>query len=93
MEDRGIIHDKEKSRFTLDLGNGDEAYISYTTSDGVMNLVHSEVPFRLRGQGVGKELVEKTFEHIHTHGEKAVAICSYIRVIAERSEKWRNIIQ
>lgn len=93
MRDKRIIHDKVNSRFILPLENSDEAFIDYTLSEGVMHLVHSQVPIQLRGQGVGKELVEKTFEHIHIHGEKAKAICSYIRMIAQRSEKWREIIQ
>lgn len=86
-----IKHNKENKRFTLDI-NGEIAKIDYTLKDGKMYLNHSEVPFNLRGQGIGKILVEKTFEQLTKEGYKAVAICSYIRSVAKRSEKWSAII-
>jgi predicted GNAT family acetyltransferase len=58
-----------------------------------MYLVHSEVPYNLRDQGIGKVFVVKAFEKLTEEGFKAVAICSYMKVVARRSEKWRNIIK
>jgi len=87
-----IIHDKDNSRFTLDI-NGELAKVEYSLKKGKMYLVHSEVPFNLRGQGIGKVLVEKTFEKLTKEGYKAVAVCSYVKAIAKRSEKWNKIIE
>ncbi|WP_296385021.1 N-acetyltransferase [Winogradskyella sp.] len=87
-----IVHDKENKRFTLDI-NGELAKIDYSIRDGKMYLNHSKVPFNLRGQGIGKVLVEKTFEQLTKEGYKAVAVCSYIKAVARRSEHWKTIIQ
>lgn len=87
-----IVHEKENRRFTLDI-NGEMAKVAYNIRDGKMYLNHSEVPYNLRGQGIGKVLVEKTFEQLTKEGYTAVAICSYIRVIAQRSEHWNTSIQ
>lgn len=88
-----IIHNKEKQQFILPLENNLEAKIEYKlNSENVMYLTHSETPPELRGQGIGKELVEKTFEQLTNEGYKAVAICSYIKHVAEKSEKWSKII-
>lgn len=87
-----IVHNKAQRRFTLDI-NGELAIVNYSLNDGVMALNHSEVPYNLRGQGIGKVLVEKTFEQLTKEGYKAVAICSYIKVVARRSDKWSTIIQ
>ena len=86
-----IVHDKENKRFTLDI-NGELAKVDYTLRDDKMYLVHSEVPYNLRGQGIGKVLVKKTFEELTKEGYKAVAICSYIRAVAKQSEKWDKTI-
>lgn len=86
-----IKHDKEHNRFTLDI-NGELAKVDYTLKDSKMYLVHSEVPYNLRGKGIGKILVEKTFEKLTEEGYKAVAVCSYIKAVASRSEKWKNSI-
>ncbi len=68
------------------------AEIHYSLKDDKMYLTHSEVPHHLRGQGIGKLLVEKTFTYIEAHKIEAVAVCSYIRAVKNRSEKWRKII-
>lgn len=86
-----IEHQKEKNRFVLNV-DGDIAIVEYSIKNEIMYLTYSEVPSNLRGQGVGKILVEKTFEQLTKEGYKAVAICSYVKLIAERSNKWKDII-
>ncbi len=87
-----IVHDKDNERFTLDI-NGELAKVEYSIRDGKMYLDHSEVPYNLRGQGIGKVLVEKTFEQLTKEGFTALAVCSYIRAVAQRSDRWNKIIQ
>lgn len=87
-----IIHDKENKRFTLDI-NGELAKVDYVHKNDKLYLVHSEVSNRLRGQGIGKILVEKTFEKLTQEGYQAVAICSYVKIVARRSDTWNKIIQ
>lgn len=87
-----ISHEKENNRFTMDIG-GQTARVEYKIRDGKMHLVYSEVPYNLRGNGIGKELVEKTFEKLTEEGYKAVAICSYIKAVALKSPKWSTIIE
>lgn len=87
-----IIHDKENNRYTLDI-NGELAKVEYQLRNGKMYLTHSEVPYNVRGKGIGKVLVEKTFEKLTEENFKAVAVCSYVKVVAKRSEKWSTIIE
>lgn len=87
-----IIHDKEHQRFTLDI-NGELAKVDYQLRDGKMYLVHSEVPYNLRGQGIGKVLVEKTFEKLIEENYKVIAVCSYIKAVKNRSAYWNRIIE
>ncbi|WP_262713416.1 GNAT family N-acetyltransferase [Gelidibacter salicanalis] len=72
--------------------DGETAKIDYKMQDGKMHLVYSEVPFNIRGQGIGKILVEKTFEKLTTEGYQAVAVCGYIKSVAKGSEEWNEII-
>jgi predicted GNAT family acetyltransferase len=88
-----IIHDKINKEFVLALGNGLNAKINYTLDNASrMRLVHSEVPYQLRGQGIGKELVLRTFEKLTEEGYLATAVCSYVKAVAERDPKWRTLI-
>lgn len=87
-----IKHDKDNRKFVLDI-NGEEARVEYVLKNEKMYLVHSEVPFNLRGQGIGKELVLKTFEKLTEEGYKAVAVCSYIKAVKNRDAHWKEIIE
>lgn len=81
MENLKIIHDPIKRHFSLVLDNSATAFISYQIKDGIHYLEHSEVPSSLRGQGIGKVLVEKTVEYLQANKLPAKAVCSYIRKV------------
>lgn len=68
------------------------AKVEYKLKKDKMYLVYSEVPYELRGQGIGKELVEKTFEKLTEEGYEAVAVCGYVKSVAHQSDKWTTII-
>ena len=87
-----LTHDQEEDRYTLHLDSGQEAFVSYVLETKMMKLTYSYVPPELRGGGVGKELVEKTFEMLTEEGYEAEAMCSYIRAVASRHPKWSAII-
>ncbi|MBO3098700.1 GNAT family N-acetyltransferase [Gelidibacter pelagius] len=87
-----VIHDKANTQFTMEV-DGENATVDYTLKDGKMYLEYSEVPFNIRGQGIGKVLVEKTFEKLSDEGYQAVAVCGYIKSVARNSEKWNSIIK
>lgn len=61
-----IVYDKKNSRFTLNI-NRESAKVDYSIGGGKM-YPHSEVPNSLRGKGMGKELVLKTFERLTEEG-------------------------
>jgi len=90
--DRQIIHDQAEKQFVLPLENNHKAFIIYRINGQQLLLTHAEVPYQLRGQGLGKELVEKTFELIEKSGYTATAQCSYISAVAKRSNYWSKII-
>ena len=87
-----IILDKEHNRFTLDV-NGELAKVVYELRDGLMYLIHSEVPYNLSGFSIGKVLVEKTFTKLTEENYTAVAVCSYIKAVKNRCEHWKMIIK
>ena len=79
-------HDESLQEFSLNI-NGAKAFISYSKEDGIIYLNHTEVPASLRGQGVGKMLVERTYEYIQEKNLQAVAVCSYAKSVSDRINK------
>jgi len=91
MTNDNFIHNANKQQFHLKVGD-QFALVDYVVRDGRWYLTHSEVPHELRGQGVGKQLVDQTFEYIEANQIDAVAVCSYIKLVAQRSPRWRALI-
>lgn len=87
-----LKHNKEKQNFVMELDNG-QAIVNYSVSNGVFYLNHSEVPRHLRGKGIGKVLVEKTFQYLEENKIEAVAGCSYIRIVAQRNPSWHKFLR
>ena len=76
-----VIHRSEQSRIELTV-NDEISLIDYVDRSGVFYLTHSEVPYEMRGKGVGKVLVTKTLEYLQEQGIKYVPVCSYIKRVA-----------
>ena len=91
MTERTIIHDVESKQFHLPV-EGQFATIEYTKENGDFLLLHARTPMELRGKGIGKELVEKTINHIESHGGNVVAICSFIRSVVSENNKLKNSV-
>ncbi|MEX0290928.1 MAG: GNAT family N-acetyltransferase [Flavobacteriaceae bacterium] len=71
--------------------NGALGKVIYEENKGHMYLTHSEIPYDLRGRGIGKVMVTKVFEKLTEEGYEATAICSFIKAVARRSTKWSKI--
>jgi predicted GNAT family acetyltransferase len=83
MQFNAIKHDMDLRRFTLPIDDTYTAIIDYYIQAEIYYLTHSEVPIALRGQGIGKILVEKTYEYLSENNIKTVPICAYIKAIAQ----------
>lgn len=74
-----VKHDREKNRFTLDLGNKQEARIDYKSiGHNKVEMYHSEVPKELRGRGIGKALAKGALEKALENNMKVKLTCSYL---------------
>jgi len=80
MKTSKITHNIKDQQFIMKV-DGHTAYIAYNIHNGKKYLVHTRVPLALRGQGIGKILVKKTFAYLQEQGIQATPVCSYIRSI------------
>lgn len=91
-----ITHDKENSQLYLE-ADGARALIDYKIRNDRMYLTHSEVPKELRGNGIGKILVNKSLEKLLEEGYdkeyRIIAKCPFIKYVVAKSAKWSEIIE
>lgn len=71
-----IIHDRQNSRFYAEV-QGYTAYVGYQIWGDTLNIVTTQVPKPLEGQGIAAALVGATYDYAAAEGLKPAATCSY----------------
>lgn len=69
----------------FELGDGDALAVAhYRIADGAMIFTHTEVPWRLRGQGIATRLIASALDAARARGLRIVPQCSFVADYLER---------
>ncbi|HXA85929.1 MAG TPA: GNAT family N-acetyltransferase [Candidatus Dormibacteraeota bacterium] len=71
---------------------GHVAYLEYTLAGKVLQLMHSEVPEGLRGQGLGSELAQAALEWARERGLKVDVICPSVAEYVEKHPEYADLV-
>ena len=74
-----IRHEPERSRFVVDLPQGQAELLYGEFAADVLDLQHTEVPPAGRGQGVGDALVRAALAYARERGARVMATCPYVQ--------------
>ena len=80
----------ERHRFELDAG-GHIAFSNYKRSDGVLTILHTEVPKELEGRGIGSSLVRGLLEIARAQGLKVRAVCPFVKAYLDRHAEYADL--
>src|SRR5258707_7340421 len=72
--------------------DGEVAYLDYSLSEKVLELIHTEVPERLRGHGLGSMLAEHALQFAREHNLKVDIICPTVREYVEKHPEYTDLI-
>jgi len=67
----------QRHRFELD-ADGHVAFSEYKRADGVLTIMHTEVPAALGGKGVGSALVRGLLDIARAQGLKVIPKCPFV---------------
>ena len=84
-----ISHDKERHRFTA-TEDGHTAYVSYTISDGGLDIRHTIVEEEIGGRGIASALVKAAYDYARNEGLSCLATCRYAAVWLERHPEYHG---
>ena len=88
----GEVRDnKERQRFELPV-DGHIAFSDYRRSDGVLTIMHTEVPRELGGRGIGSALVRGLLDRARANGEKVRPLCSFVRAYIDKHPEYRDLL-
>jgi predicted GNAT family acetyltransferase len=79
-------------RYELDV-DGVTAFVTYERSPGIVTLVHTEVPPRLSGRGVGSALARGVLESVRADGLKVSPRCPFMAGFIEKHREFRDLVK
>ena len=83
MPEYSIDHDPAGHRFAT-VVDGTSAHLEYRLRDGVMTIMHTQVPEAIGGRGIAGALVKAAMDHARAEGLKVNPLCSYSAAWMER---------
>ena len=79
------------SRFEIDAAEG-TPQLRYERRDGVMHLVHTEVPPSMEGKGYGSVLAKAALDAARAAGLKVVPSCPFMHEYIERHREYADLV-
>jgi uncharacterized protein len=77
METFSIINNEQRQQFQLTIGD-ETAFLEYRFHEGVIVLMHTEVPDRLAGRGIASALAAYAFDYAKAHHMKVKVYCPFV---------------
>lgn len=80
----------ERRRFELDL-DGHIAFSNYKRADGVLTVLHTEVPAALNGRGIGSRLVRGVLDIARAQGLKVKPLCPFVAAYMDKHPEYADL--
>ena len=80
----------QRHRFELD-ADGHVAFSEYKRADGVLTIMHTEVPAALGGKGVGSALVRGLLDIARAQGLKVVPKCPFVTAYIDKHPQYADL--
>jgi uncharacterized protein len=80
-----------RSRYELDV-NGETAFALYRLAPGVVTIMHTEVPARWRGQGIGSVLARGVLQDIRAKGWKVIPFCGFLADFIRNHPEFHDLL-
>ena len=88
-----VEHDEAGHRFVAHVGDDELAELTYRRRDDVLDLLHTEVNPRARGQGIGEALVQHVLDDVRARGERIIATCPFVASFIRDHREYQDLVQ
>jgi uncharacterized protein len=82
----------ERHRFELE-ADSHVAFSNYKRADGVLTILHTEVPKALEGRGIGSALIRGVLDIARSQGLKVVTVCPFAKSYVDRHPEYADLRQ
>ena len=82
----------DRHRFELD-ADGHIAFSEYKRANGVLTIMHTEVPKPLEGRGIGSGLIRGVLDIARSEGLKVNTLCPFAKAYIDRHPEYADLRQ
>jgi predicted GNAT family acetyltransferase len=86
-----VTNNEAESRFEATI-DGHVGFLQYRNVNGLMSLIHTEVPAELEGRGVAGELVRTGLEYARSQSLKVAPLCSFVAGYIKRHPEYMDVL-
>jgi hypothetical protein len=72
--------------------DGQVAYLEYTLTDKVLGLIHSEVPEKMRGLGIGAALAESALQWARENHRRVDVVCPLVLDYIAKHPEYADLV-
>ena len=84
------LHKVTTGRFEIEQ-SGQVAYLEYSLTEDILELIHTEIPEKLRHLGLASALAENALQWAREHNLKVDIICPTVRRFVERHPEYSDL--
>ena len=83
----------QKGAFFIDEDGEWIAELTYVNNNGIMTIDHTEIDEKLRGEGIGEDMVRAAVEYARDKGLKIKAVCPYAKKVIDRTPEFHDVVE
>ncbi|MBB4079486.1 hypothetical protein GGR28_002111 [Lewinella aquimaris] len=87
-----VVNNQEKSRFEVVNGSQVSKLLYQMNGSDKIDLVHSEVPEDLAGQGIGSAMVTTALQYARDNNLMAIPSCPFVASYVQRHPEWNDVV-
>lgn len=91
MKKHTLIDNVVEQRYEFDL-DGEKAVVEYAKKPDLIVLIHTYVPAKAEGKGIGSELIRAVLEDVREKGLQVVPQCSFVAHYIFRHPEWEEVL-
>ena len=72
--------------------NGEVAYLEYSLSGDILELIHTEIPEKIRHMGLAATLAESALQWAREHNLKVDIVCPTVREYISKHPEYSDLV-
>ena len=93
MQEIQHVFDGQNGSFYIEVNNQKVATLDYVMAGDIKMIIeHTEVDDSLKGQGIGKKLLEKLVEYSREKQLSVMPLCSFAKVVFKKTPEWQDVL-